>query len=220
MNSHLKQDRSKNGLVQALVILPLLSGLWLAIGVAIVGALTPNYSHVSQFMSALGAADAPFAIWVNYAVFIPAEGFLLGFLFLLKRRLPDSRTKRIAMVMLVAYAVLLIFAALLPCDVGCHTAGSGGYPTNTLSHKLHMAIAAVAYPLALIGLLFMAVTLQPSSALRRFALPSAIIGFCLYVAIPSVADAQGLFQRLTEAWIYLQLTALGYSAVSYERESV
>ncbi|WP_227513052.1 hypothetical protein [Tritonibacter mobilis] len=45
--------------------MPVISGLWLAIGVGIIGALTPDYSHASQFMSALGATGAPYAAWVN-----------------------------------------------------------------------------------------------------------------------------------------------------------
>lgn len=66
----------------ALIILPIISGLWLVIGVSIIGAHTTGYSHVSQFMSELGATGAPLAPWTNYSVFMPTEILILGFFYI------------------------------------------------------------------------------------------------------------------------------------------
>ncbi|WP_282121287.1 DUF998 domain-containing protein [Ruegeria atlantica] len=198
----------------SLVVLPIISGLWLAIGVGIISALTPNYSHIDQFMSALGAVGAPLATWTNYAVFIPTEIWLLAFLARLNSCLPGSRTKRISILLLSAYAILLILAAFLPCDAGCDSRGSDENMTSTLVHIAHMAIAVTAYPLALIGLLILSLTAPPNSLLRRLAPPATIVGFCLFITIFLMPLTQGLFQRLLEAWIYFQFISLGLYAAS------
>jgi uncharacterized membrane protein len=154
------------------------------------------------------------ATWANYAVFIPTEVWFLTFLVFLNKRCQHSKAKRFSIALLFAYAILLMLAALLPCDAGCHSAGSGDNLTNTTVHMAHMIIAATAYPLALIGLLVISLNAQRASFLRRFALLAAVVGFCLFCAIVLVADAQGLFQRLLEAWLYLQFILLGFYAAS------
>lgn len=201
---------------RALFLLPTISGLWLAIGVSIVGTLTPGYSHISQFMSALGAVGAPLATWTNFAIFIPTEIWFLGFLVILNRRLQHSGTSRIAVCLLFAYAILLILAAFLPCDFGCNTMSSDHNQTNTAVHLIHLTVAAIAYPLAVIGMFFLNVATLRTSFLHRFSVPTMILGFCLFFAIILVPDAQGLFQRLLEAWLYLQFILLGFYAASIE----
>ena len=104
----LSQISSWNLTRLALVALPVLSALWLAVGVGVIGALSVDYSHVSEFMSALGASGAPLANWANYAVFIPAELWLLLFLATLAVHLPYSRSKWFFVAALSAYAILLI----------------------------------------------------------------------------------------------------------------
>jgi len=193
--------------LRAHILLPFISGMWLAIGVGIAGTLTPDYSHISQFMSALGSTGAPYAAWTNYAVFVPTEIWFLAFLVILNRRLGASRTRRFALLLLLAYAILLFLAAFLPCDAGCES--PGGDQANTTVHMAHMIIAASAYPLALIALLILGLTTRSTSLLRRFALPAAGVGFCLFFAIVLLPEAQGLFQRLLEGWIYLQFLLLG-----------
>jgi hypothetical membrane protein len=46
--------------------LPLISYLWLVVTILIAGLFYPDYSHVSQYMSELGATGAPNAWLVNY----------------------------------------------------------------------------------------------------------------------------------------------------------
>ncbi|SNR65988.1 DUF998 domain-containing protein [Puniceibacterium sediminis] len=193
----------------ALAGLPILSGLWLATGVGVIGALTPGYSHIGQFMSVLGASGGPLAAWVNYLVFIPAEIWLLAFLAVLNAQPPRSRSRRFSIVILATYAVLLMAAALLPCDTGCQAKDSGGNLSASSVHVAHMAISAIAYPLALIGLLPLGLAAHGTSLPRRLALPVTALGTCLFLAIILIPDAQGLFQRLLEALIYLQIILLG-----------
>lgn len=164
-------------------------------------------------MSALGASGAPFANWANYAVFIPAELWLLLFLATLAIHLPHSRSKWFSAAALSAYAILLILIAILPCDAGCHGENESDAPVISV-HILHMTIAAIAYPIAFIGMLPLSLAAPSNTCLRRLALPVTAIGFCLIAAIVFVPDAQGLFQRLIEALIYIQLIFMGWYASS------
>lgn len=204
--------RDKHSL--GLIILPIVSGVWLAIGVGLIGSQMPNYSHLSQFMSVLGADDAPYAKWANFAVFLPAEIIIIAFLALLNSCAPHKWANRMGLPLLFAYAILLALAAFLPCDAACHNHGSDSNLQNTPVHIAHMAIAASAYPLALIGLLLVRLTSEQKTFLHYVVVPATIIGFCLFFAIILIPDAKGLFQRLLEALIYIQLILLGLSAAS------
>lgn len=197
----------------ALVVCPVLSALWLAVGVGVIGALSVGYSHVSEFMSALGASGAHLANWANYAVFIPAELWLLLFLATLAVHLSQSWSKWVFVVVLSAYAILLILLAILPCDAGCHIETENDAPETSV-HILHMIIAAIAYPIALIGMLPLSLSAPRNTYLNRLALPVTAVGFCLIGAIVLVPDAQGLFQRFMEALIYIQLIFTGWYASS------
>ena len=217
------QPRRTEGLLQisslnrqrlTFVALPVLSALWLAVGIGVIGGLSLDYSHVSEFMSALGASGAPFAHWTNYAVFIPAELWLLLFFGVLAVRLPHSKSKWFSITVLSSYAILLIFVAIFPCDAGCHSESDSNSPATT-NHILHLILAAIAYPIAFIGILPLSLTAPRHTYLKRFALPITAIGFGLICAIVLVPDAQGLFQRLIEALIYVQLVSIGWYAASF-----
>lgn len=209
----MSQISSRNLTRLALIAFPVLSALWLAVGVGVIGALSEGYSHVGEFMSALGASGAPFANWANYAVFIPAELWLLLFIAVLAVHLPQSRSKWFFVAVLSAYAILLILLAILPCDAGCHIENENDAP-ETFVHVLHMTIAAIAYPIAFIGLLPLSLKAPSNTYLHGLALPVTAIGFGLICAIVLVPNAQGLFQRLVEALIYIQLIFTGWYASS------
>ncbi|SFB06810.1 Protein of unknown function [Poseidonocella pacifica] len=191
----------------ALIVLPVLSGVWLAGGVTLIGALTANYSHVSQFMSALGAEDAPYKDWTNYGVFIPTELLLLAFIAELKGYLSAPRRALMSLLLLSSYAILLLAAAFLPCDAGCRWDGANSAPS--LSHVAHMTIATIAYPIAILGVLLLSFAVWQSRTLRSISLATALVGACFYAAIALWPDAQGLFQRALEAWIYAQMILIG-----------
>lgn len=108
---------------------------------------------------------------------------------------------------LCLYAGLLILAAIIPCDLACH---SDKILTNSAFHIAHMVFATMAYPLALTSLFSLGLTVMKTSFFGRCAIPSAIIGFCFYFAIAAIPEAQGLFQRLLETWIYIHFVSLGY----------
>ena len=83
------------------------------------GAAVPNYSHLSQFISELGARDAPYEWPVRIFGFLPAGFLLLMFCFLAHSALPRSRRTSIALLGFAIYAAGYLVAAAFPCDFGC-----------------------------------------------------------------------------------------------------
>lgn len=172
--------------------------------VVMAGALTPGYSHVSQYISELGARGAPQEWSVRLAGFLPAGILLLAFCWYAYAALPRSTGATLALVGLALYAAGYVIAAAYPCDPGCrpdkpttsqliHNAGGLlGYllapaflltfarAARTWPGASHLAIAGYAAAgLALVGLL----TLSPTSStagLSQRLLELAVLGWVAY----------------------------------------
>ena len=56
-----------------LLTLPILSFLWFTATIVIGGLFYPDYNHISQFISELGATGSPYGNYVNYLGFLPTE---------------------------------------------------------------------------------------------------------------------------------------------------
>lgn len=181
-----------------LVALPIASYAWLFMTVLIAGALHPGYSHVSQFMSELGAQGAPGGWAVNYLGFLPTEILFLGFVGLALQRAGRDWAMRIGLVLLGLYAVSLIIAAFYPCDAGCR-------PDNpTLSHLIHIGSGLGAYLFCIVGALVLA-----AGCRRRNGAVLTILGvlagaFALFCFVQITPDNPhvGLYQRALETSLY------------------
>ncbi len=110
--------------------------------VVVAGALTPDYSHVSQFVSELGATGAAYEWLVRLAGFLPAGLLLLAFCALALRVLPRSPAVIAGLLGLAIYALGYLVAAAFPCDLGC----SPAQPST--SQLIHDAGGLVGYLLA------------------------------------------------------------------------
>lgn len=191
--------------------------------VIVAGVLTPGYSHVSQFISELGATGAPQEGLVRFAGFLPAGLLLLAFCVLGLCVLPRSPALVAGLLGLAVYAMGYLVAAGFPCDLGCHSAepstsqlihnagGLVGYllapiflfalsrAARAWSNAFVLVVAGyIASGAALIGLL----TLSPSSAvvgLSQRLLEVAVLGWValcgLYVARQSPGGVQVCSRR-------------------------
>jgi len=176
----------------------------MALTVVVAGALTPGYSHVSQYISELGARGAPQEWGVRLAGFLPAGILLLAFCSFAYAALPRSSGTTLALVGLALYAAGYLVAAAYPCDLGCrpdkptasqliHNAGGLlGYllapaflltlarAARTWPGAGHLAVAGYAAAgLALVGLL----TLSPTSSTAGLSprlLEFAVLGWAVY----------------------------------------
>ena len=116
-----------------------LSLLWLALTVIIGGSYYPDYDHVSQFMSELGAVDSPIAFYINYFGFVPTEIFIFFFIYYSYQSLPKSSFLSIGMSGIFIYALALLLDAHFNCDARCRP------DSPSMSHQIHIILGAIAY---------------------------------------------------------------------------
>lgn len=100
-----------------------LSGLTaVAIIIALViigGATWPGYSHVGQYISELGAVNAPYGGTVSWLGFLPAGVLMIVFALTALIVLPKSGAATGGFIIIVLYAFGYANSAWFPCDAGC-----------------------------------------------------------------------------------------------------
>ncbi len=181
-----------------LVALPIASYLWLFMTVLIAGVLHPGYSHVSQFMSELGAQGAPGGWMVNYLGFLPTEILFLAFVGLAFRRAGRDAVTRVGLALLGLYAVSLIIASFYPCDAGCRP------DDPTFSHMVHIASGLGAYLFCIAGVLVLAVGCRRRNGNVLTVLGVLAGAFALFCFVQITPDNPhvGLYQRGLETTLY------------------
>ena len=177
--------------------------LVLVLMTVLAGAFTPDYSHVSQFISELGARGAPLEWEVRFAGFLPLGILLLAFCWLAYIALPRSSGTTFALIGLALYALGYLVAAAFPCDLGCRPA------QPSVSQLIHNSLGLLGYLLAPLFLFAFARAARswPNGA-RVSAAGYAAAGLALLgmLTLSSGSSMTGLGQRL------LELSVLGWVA--------
>lgn len=96
----------------------LLAPLWFALVIIIAGVLTPNYTHLLQAISELGAPGAPLAPLVNLAGFLPLGCAMMFFAFAAPRFLASQAQKAAVAILFGLAGAAIIIAGLFPTDPG------------------------------------------------------------------------------------------------------
>ncbi|WP_068416345.1 DUF998 domain-containing protein [Labrenzia sp. OB1] len=190
----------------ALILLPLLSFFWLACGVLVAGSYYPDYSHLSQFMSALGATGTAYGATVNLVVFAGAELWVLLFVGLAVSAVGKDGLAIAGLSLIGFYALLLLVAAYYPCDFECRP------EEPSISHLIHISAGLLAYVFGLVGLFVISCALKRrgSSLLPRGTATGLFLtGALLLAGTVQIQEFAGLLQRLLEVLIYLWLTVVG-----------
>ena len=111
------------------------------------GSLQPDYNHITQTMSELGAVDAPYAIVMNTAG-LPLLGLLIiAFAIALNRGIRDGINSKIGPTLVAVSGAALVMTGIFPCDPGCVNVSIVG----TL-HSIFAMVAAFAMILALLSI--------------------------------------------------------------------
>ncbi len=173
----------------------------LALLVPVIGARGESgYSHVSQFISELGAVGAANAAWVSAAGFAPIGGLVLAFLAFASAAFPRSRWRTAGVLCLGAIGVGYLVSAVFPCDAGCPASGS-------FSQSIHNVFGFLEYAGALAGLLLLAAAFRRSPGWHRLAAPSVVAAGFLAVGffgmlVPGFEPVRGVSQRIAEGAIF------------------
>lgn len=191
---------------------PALSALLVIFGIALptlIGVLTPGYDPLSDYLSELGAAGAPYSALMSYGVFLTAGLLWTAATFAFWRAQPGLMTA-IAALLLLGTAVSYIGAAFNPCDTGCPMEGSA-------TQDRHNAFGIIGYfatppALALAAAAFFARGRKALGILSLAACAAFITGFVLMASDPG-GPLMGLWQRLADfslfLWMAIALPLLG-----------
>ena len=195
-----------------LIALPVLSFLWFTSTVFVAGHFYPDYSHIAQFISELGATGSPYRAYVNYLGFIPTELFILGFVLISYSVLPRTKLNRIGLLFIAIYGITLGIAAFFPCDFECKP------DVPTISHKIHMASAFPGYLCGIIAIFCISsdsMSWSKSKAFKLIGYVAAILALLAFLSLDPSSKTVGLSQRILELTMYSWFIFLGYSLSKY-----
>ncbi|MFS8183309.1 DUF998 domain-containing protein [Pseudovibrio denitrificans] len=170
-----------------------MSYLWLVATVTIGAQLYPGYSHISHFMSVLGATGAPHGPTVNFWGFLAVELLLLPSFIICFIDLMRSRAERVALVVFSGYPFFIGLAAFFPCDFECRMAD----PSQ--SQLIHSAAGLFAYFCAVVGLCLLARAQEG----RSYWFVPGLVLFALFLSLMLETALSGLLQRGLETGAYL-----------------
>ncbi|MCI0550962.1 MAG: DUF998 domain-containing protein [Anaerolineae bacterium] len=172
-----------------------LGGCLFGVSVFLVGYLTPNYSHLHQSISELGARNAPYSWLVRWAGFIPLG---LGFmLFSLQAR--ELFSNNVSSILFLVIGLIIIIAGIFPTD-----------PHNrrdTFSGKVHaIAVTALLFLLALAPFIFSISALYrnpPTGWFSVFSLSMGMLTLGFFGIMPNARCQQltALHRKIFSRWI-------------------
>jgi hypothetical membrane protein len=176
------------------------------------GVARGNYSHVSNFISELGATGTPYAGLMNYAGFLPTGLMLVAFGIGLAKVLPGRRVASLAAVLVMLFGAGVAASGIASCDPGCPQTG------GSVENAVHNAIAPVAFLCLIAGAGILGVHFRSDRdwrSLSVYSLISSVIALCFLVALAMSLDSReltGLWQRLLLFVLFLWCAVIGLRA--------
>jgi hypothetical membrane protein len=164
------------------------------------GLFEPGYSHVAQYMSELGAVDAPHAVLMNVFGFMVFGCLLMLFSGALDQGIADGPGWKIGPVLIFTSGLAFVLVGFFSCDPGCHNVSFTGL--------MHGNMAFIAQ-FALIGApLFLLFRLEEDDRWRRYVLFSlvvvilgAMVGILFRLAV--FDEWVGVMQRVSFGVLFL-----------------
>ncbi|HJU73094.1 MAG TPA: DUF998 domain-containing protein [Gemmatimonadaceae bacterium] len=170
--------------------------------VIVCAALRPEYSHLNQFISELGATGTTDASLMNRAGFIPAGALIAGFGIALIRQLSLGVRSILAGSLIAFFGVGMSLAGFFPCDPGCPQ------PPTSLAGTIHDRVSVAAFVAAIAGIGLWAMEFRTRSVWRGIWLYSALASaasLLFLIALATSIDSRsltGLWQRLLIATVF------------------
>ena len=171
--------------------------------------LRPDYNHIAQFISELGATGTPNARFMNFAGFIPAGGLIAVFGLSLALVLPSHLLARSGSFLIMAFGLGMIVVGIFSCDEGCPREGS-------LENTIHDQVSGPIFFGAIIGMLLLGILFRKLDSWRAlwiYSIVSAVLSFGFMVGLVSSIDSHtttGIWQRLLLATIFLWFGNVGW----------
>jgi len=190
-----------------------------AAAVLVAAALRPDYSHVTHFISELGATGTTNAALMNYAGFVPGGLMLAAFGAALAGALPRHCFTLVAAALVTMFGCGVAASGFISCDAGCPQAG------GSIENAIHNAIAPICFLCLIAGTATLGIGFRrfPAwRALSAYSLLTSAFALCFLVALASSLEAReltGLWQRLLLAVLFLWCAVIGLHAFRVARRS-
>lgn len=174
--------------------------------------MRPDYSHVHQFISDLGATGSPNAAVMNYLGFVPAGVLVAFFGLALRRALPRDRLVLAGAALVTLFGIGVATSGAVSCDPGCPQG------TGSIENAIHNAIAPVAFLCLIVAAGLFAVrfrTLASWRGLGWYSAASSILGMLLLVVLAGTLQTRhltGLWQRLLLCVLFSWCMVVGLNA--------
>jgi len=199
-----------------LLAFPILSLIWFAGTMIVAGLYYPEYSHITQFISELGATGSPHGEYVNYLGFIPTEIFILAFAFTCFLVIPKTKKNITGLSFIVVYGLTLGISAIYPCDFQCRPV------EPTFSHNIHMLSAFPGYLCGIISIFILSSGSPLFVQGKAFKLISFTIGgLCIYafLSLDPSSNVVGVYQRSLDLMIYAWFIYFAYNVRTHLPDS-
>lgn len=189
----------------------LLGAAWIICGTMIGAAFYPGYDHAGQFISELGAIDAPYGRAFSLLGFLPAGLLLCAFAFLAWRSSPKSAFATLGFIGVALFYFGYVGAGFFQCDAGCRP------DMPSFSQAMHNLSGLLGYFLAPVTLVFLGLATRKwpgGGILAVLGFAGAIVAlFALAMFSPEFAFV-GAVQRVLEASMLLWVVAFSARALS------
>jgi len=120
-----------------------------AIILTILGLLWSGYDPIAQYMSELGAVDAPHAIVMNVMGFQLLGISMIGFGFGLHRDISKGWDSEVGVALIIVSGASMVAVGFLPCDPGCANVSLTG-----VGHAMTATTASIAMTFGMFVLSF------------------------------------------------------------------
>ena len=176
------------------------------------GELREDYSHVTQFVSELGATGTSRAGLMNYAGFVPGGLGLVAFGVALGRILPRTWLTSTAAVLLTIFGTGVVASGFISCDPGCPQVG------GSFENFVHDKIAPVSFLCAIVASALLGIFFRSNPAWRSlsfFSLATSIAAVCFLAGLVSSLESRdltGMWQRLLLAALFIWCGVIGLQA--------
>lgn len=114
----------KRGVQRLLAVCGIIGPILFTIVLVILGFFQSGYNHVTQYMSELGAVNAPYAIVMNAAGFCLLGFLIIAFAFGLDSGINAGKSPiigKIGPTLVAVSGIAFVMTGFFPCDPGCVT---------------------------------------------------------------------------------------------------
>jgi hypothetical membrane protein len=179
---------------QGLAICGIIGPIFFTIVLIILGFLHPEYNHITQYISELGAVDAPYALIMNTLGFTLLGILIIAFAFALEYGVKNENGLKIGPILVAISGISFGLCGIFICDSGC-------IPISTIGF-IHGYTCFIALYALILAPFFMFYRLASDDRWKNYHIYSLTIAvIALFMTILSKLhvfdNSIGLLQRLS-----------------------